>query len=437
MGFGTNLKYRIWKHLNKRFGQPAHHGDPSLNTVFNELVALRRFIVMKETHPEIFSQMQPHYDLPNGIDWDLFNQYFSYDLSGRPTRHNYISRWFAEAHKTVTGTLAIYQDPSFTLNTYYESSMEIVKKNPLMAPYIFIDLLEKLLLTSDFIQKAELISERFLACPNFEQVCPQHLWLKMIAFYILKKDNTKAGDLFARYRQKYGLALVDNYLAVAHFAYELGFKNFDLQSKFFCQVLQNNDLDLFRKSVLDKRIAVVGNGPQEIGQNRKEEIDSYDVVVRMNSYNLTDEYQKDYGSKCNIWYRWNGEAPIEETYNRGEPNLVILGCNLYFFPYKKDLLKRYLSDERKGMTFVALTPELHAEICSSLSISYPSGGAILLYLIKKFNPTFNMENCFGFSFKDDAKFLDWKHVDGVVEKLPVHNLMMEREVIKNLLKDSK
>lgn len=45
-----------------------------------------------------------------------------------------------------------------------------------------------------------------------------------------------------------------------------------------------------------KSIAVVGNGPCELGQCRGYEIDEHDYVIRFNNYKI-DGYQEDYGSK--------------------------------------------------------------------------------------------------------------------------------------------
>lgn len=47
-------------------------------------------------------------------------------------------------------------------------------------------------------------------------------------------------------------------------------------------------------------IAVVGNGPCEIGQGRGAEIDAHDRVIRFNNF-TTDGFEADYGSKVTTW----------------------------------------------------------------------------------------------------------------------------------------
>jgi hypothetical protein len=56
-------------------------------------------------------------------------------------------------------------------------------------------------------------------------------------------------------------------------------------------------------------IAIVGNGPNEIGRGKGAEIDSHDVVVRCNNYEISDAYREDYGVKTTHWI-YNGYPDV-------------------------------------------------------------------------------------------------------------------------------
>lgn len=48
------------------------------------------------------------------------------------------------------------------------------------------------------------------------------------------------------------------------------------------------------------KIAMVGNGPGELGQGRGAEIDSHETVIRCNNYQLAG-YEADYGARVTHW----------------------------------------------------------------------------------------------------------------------------------------
>jgi hypothetical protein len=49
------------------------------------------------------------------------------------------------------------------------------------------------------------------------------------------------------------------------------------------------------------RIAVVGNGPSELGRGRGSEIDDHGTIIRLNNYRLGPEHTRDYGERCTHW----------------------------------------------------------------------------------------------------------------------------------------
>lgn len=73
----------------------------------------------------------------------------------------------------------------------------------------------------------------------------------------------------------------------------------------------------------DKRVVIVGPAPYLEGGNRGHEIDSYDIVVRINSgYKLTENC-KDYGSRTDVLYHVVNQHPE----NGGTINMQIIQTN--------------------------------------------------------------------------------------------------------------
>ena len=77
----------------------------------------------------------------------------------------------------------------------------------------------------------------------------------------------------------------------------------------------------FINYIKDKTIAIVGNGPQEVGKNKAEEIDSHDIVIRFNMFK-TGEYEKDYGKKTSVWVV-NNEAVSGRVVPPAKPDFIL------------------------------------------------------------------------------------------------------------------
>ena len=213
-----------------------------------------------------------------------------------------------------------------------------------------------------------------------------------------------------------------------------GMKEFSKESYVFQNIYNNTKKNLLCEYISNSKVALVGNAPHVDNGGYRKKIDSYPTVIRMNSYNLSEDYIKKFGSKTTIWYRWNGEKKEEKDLNKGNPKLSFLGCSPYTFLYESYLVDRYKDELNHGHIITAIKPQEHQEICKNLDMLYPSGGLILIYLIKKYNSKFSADDCYGFSFKQD-NCSEWKHFNNYTEKMPVHNLLLEKEKICTLLKN--
>lgn len=105
------------------------------------------------------------------------------------------------------------------------------------------------------------------------------------------------------YIRDFGLEEISDLMPVAALADECGYLDEKIKqsANIFRAFQRNNDSKEFENYVLGKSIAIVGNSPEIIGMGQGGEIDGRDIVVRMNSFVLKDEYLVDTGCKTNIF----------------------------------------------------------------------------------------------------------------------------------------
>lgn len=68
----------------------------------------------------------------------------------------------------------------------------------------------------------------------------------------------------------------------------------------------------FERLLEGKSIAVVGNGPSEVGKGLGAEIDSHDLVIRINNFKVSG-FSADYGSRCDVWMK-GGAADVSHDF---------------------------------------------------------------------------------------------------------------------------
>lgn len=102
--------------------------------------------------------------------------------------------------------------------------------------------------------------------------------------------------------EQYGITNIEDFLPVAFLANKIGIENERIQKAAY--IFENMEKLIkektFEKYLKDKSVAIVGNSPREIGLKKGQMIDSYDAVVRMNMFSVSDEFKEDYGEKTSI-----------------------------------------------------------------------------------------------------------------------------------------
>ncbi|ELV06260.1 glycosyltransferase family 29 protein [Brachyspira hampsonii] len=140
----------------------------------------------------------------------------------------------------------------------------------------------------------------------------EHVWDKMnpefwlVYISLLYESNNLdfAEFIFNKYVEKYKLSYIHRSLVVSKFSKELNLMNEEIEhSNIILEYLNKSINDNVFENIIkqNKTIAVVGNGPQELGKGKGEEIDGHDIVIRFNNFNNVG-IEKDYGTKVDIWF---------------------------------------------------------------------------------------------------------------------------------------
>lgn len=158
---------------------------------------------------------------------------------------------------------------------------------------------------------------------------------------------------------------------------------------------------------MKNKILLVGNGSSLLDKENQKTIDSYQTVVRFNSYKING-YEKYVGTKTNIWV----------TVNRAHKNEIFMYDKVLTHSWTKTdcKLQNDLQELRKDVE------KINYDIINQIPIKHPSTGLIAIYY---------------FNTQVDIIGFDWwykeKHHYGDSEvRGNLHNPESEYKLIKEL-----
>ena len=429
----NKIYYKLWKHFGKKIGlvsppPPLPDALPSVNLeekILNEIIALRKYLILRDVCPELINAISPRISIPNNeIGKETFLKFFRWRNNNKKiSSYNFLWHWLPNVAVDVNNTLISYQADHPSVEEYGRNVGLYANDDIPASIKNNIKYMEVILCHGDPFDNGEEFFSQVINSKNLKNY-PPHGYMLLCNFFLYKNRLKEA-------KKSQGRVGLDEWLAVANFAYQNGMKEFSLSSAVFNEIIKTTEEDLFSQKIKDKTVALIGNGPQEAGQNKKDIIDSHEIVIRMNSYDLQQDYVKDYGEKCDIWYQYTGLTDQEWKKRKGHPSLYFIGNSPFSFRYPRELIKRYANELSKGIKIQAVKLSDLFELNKMTKIHSMSGGLLMVYLTKKTNPKFSVNDCFGFSFKEDKENLSWSHVKGNVFR-PVHSLDMERPVIRNI-----
>lgn len=261
------------------------------------------------------------------------------------------------------------------------------------------------------------------------------LWLIYICCLLEKGEREHAVFLMHRYVVKFNTRDIERFLPAASLAYEIGIINKKIYKAYTVfQALEkhNNDIRIKLSNIIDgKRVAVVGNGPFELNTGNGKEIDSHDIVIRFNNY-PTIGYQKDYGTKTDIWVR-GGSLSVKDRPNISQYKLVIWEPDYWHIAVQYnhlDLLYRDIKRAEEKIVYIRNKPQWN--IFEKTRNTNPTTGFFILWLLKEIRGSFKNIDVYGMSFPYENTTAHGHYYDQLSEMSKAHTMYAEEYCMRKM-----
>lgn len=210
-----------------------------------------------------------------------------------------------------------------------------------------------------------------------------------------------------KYIQENGEENVSEFLPLTLLAWKNGIGG-EMIKKAAC-VFEKLENDRKGKSLFhyleDKSFVIVGNAPSILGTDSGKQIDAKDVVFRMNTYKLSEEYIKDTGKKITAFVDNSNFATINHPNHAAAKNLELIYIPYDFWHIKvsqfcmKDTFinSYYEMLDNKNLRLSYLEPQDSVELKKALKIISPSSGMAIFWTIYKMYGYVRQEWFTGFS----------------------------------------
>jgi hypothetical protein len=179
-------------------------------------------------------------------------------------------------------------------------------------------------------------------------------------------------------------------------------------------------------------VAIVGNGGSLKEKEDGNLIDSFDVVVRFNNFDLSEKYIKHVGSKTDFWSNtfYKDIQPQKEDF----PILCPLPLNMPGFTELYDTNISLMMSNFQKTIFI---PEyIYKHLCDLMPNHKtrrrkdPSSGLCMIFWFLESGFTITTNNLFGFDFFSSINHHYFSQVKSPEEN---HEGYVEKEIVKSLL----
>lgn len=396
-----------------------------LASMKSDLNFIKEYVLLKEISPDVLNLLRDKvcFDTgSSGLNWknnELVRQPM-YDSIANEFNKKIVSLKIME----LTPYLLANADKKVDEILRYIRLLKVEDKNG--AYFALLHKVREIFMLFDGV--ADKICEQMDDDLKSDYSCPyNHLF--SVSYSLMKKDRQKALRKLKDYVNNCGLNEIHKFVAVADYAYGLGYRNRLIKkSALMYKNIQKTTEEQFVNKIKNSNVCVVGNGPQEIGSLNGKIIDSYDEVIRFNEFNqFISNFKEGYGTKTTICAETNDYC---DKYLPGT-QFRVLRRNCYV----QELVN--FSDYEKIMDnkhdFYCIDDKIYKEIYDKYGIIMPTTGFLLLYIVKKIKgDSFGKKDIFGFSFKnfdDDGSthYNDGKTLNG-------HDMDMEMKILAELFK---
>ncbi|MDR2410270.1 MAG: glycosyltransferase family 29 protein [Bacteroidales bacterium] len=203
-----------------------------------------------------------------------------------------------------------------------------------------------------------------------------------ICFLLLRKEDEKAAKILKEFLERHDINSIVGFLPVANLAHRLGITNEDINaaSRLFETIAKNAENKLLENYIANygdnATIAIVGNGPHEVGLGKGGEIDAHDIVVRFNDFAVLPDTIKDYGEKTNLIVTGLFHPPERTVIKRGD---ILIFAEIYGECCPTRFLEEY---KREPFSNITVFPPMRREMLLKYRIRFPSGGFSAVYYFK-------------------------------------------------------
>lgn len=264
------------------------------------------------------------------------------------------------------------------------------------------------------------------------------IWLVYISCLLEKGKKEQALNALVKYASKYQYKDIERYLLVAQFAYMNNLRNEEIdKANFVYQKLEENRKNnVLAKLLENKTIAIVGNGPSEIGKSNGKEIDSHDIVIRFNNYR-TDGFEADYGSKTDIWARGSGGNDVIDREQKYQ--LVTWEADYSHWRVLYDYLDIMYRQVKGGQLIYNFDYDCHLSLRNASGIDFPTTGLVLIWDIYQKLGSLDNVDFYGFSFCQDmpdryaTHYFNDRTKEEAIMRSEVHRIDKEAEFLKRLI----
>lgn len=268
------------------------------------------------------------------------------------------------------------------------------------------------------------------------------LWLIYSSCLLQRSNKTEALRVLQKYHYCFGTVNIPYFLPVAHLAYENGISNkqIELANNLFLRFEREQKENSFEEKILNaKSVAIVGNAPNVLGQNKGKEIDDHDIVIRINNFQLK-QYKADVGTKTDIWFKDMGTLYGNNTVSYDTDILNVISYNYWNTAFQIHLFNPDSIANRP----LYFTPTNVYETITPIiapAIPFPTTGYIAILWTYSLLKSFRNVDIYGFSFLDenvttynyyyDKKF-KYLHTSQKEDLITMHNMQQECINLKKL-----
>jgi hypothetical protein len=180
----------------------------------------------------------------------------------------------------------------------------------------------------------------------------------------------------------------------------------------------------------DLRVAAVGNSPCEIGLGRGEEIDSHDIVIRMNRFSTEPEFAVDYGRKTDMVITTQRDEELTRLLDLLPPEATVL-IKRGLSPHHCNLSAAEQQALKQGRHLVLIPETLQGPMWRTLGAP-ASTGLLLTSVLRALRGPLPRSSFFGFSFVDQLVPGNTSHYFEENQPSELHDWRKEAEVFASM-----